>query len=257
MNQHSKSEQIFVGNSEMARLMRSVAWSQTSLGDPSSWSQSLKTVLSILLTSQHPIFLWWGKDLIQFYNDAYRPILGTTKHPQAVGQLGRECWQEIWPVIAPMIEAVMQRGEATRIQDGLLLLERNGYLEECYFNYAYSPVRDETGEVGGVFCACDETTKRVIGERQLKTLRELSAQPLETKIVEEACQLCMSAIAKNPADLPFALLYLMDDERESAKLIGAAGIKPGTEAESRTGSSSEESLESRPNPADRTSCVFL
>jgi PAS domain S-box-containing protein len=228
--QHPAAEQIFVGNSEMAQLMRSLDWSQTPLGEPAGWSQSLRTVLSILLTSQHPIFLWWGKELIQFYNDAYRPILGTTKHPQAMGQHGRECWQEIWPIIKPMIEAVMQRGEATRIQDGLLMLERNGYLEECYFNYAYSPVRDETGEVGGVFCACDETTKRVLGERQLKTLRELAAQPLETKTVEEACQLCMGAIAKNPADLPFALLYLMDETGESARLMGTAGIAPGTTA---------------------------
>jgi PAS domain S-box-containing protein len=230
MTQHSAAEHVFVGNSEMAQLMRSLDWSQTPLGEPSDWSQSLRTVLSILLTSQHPIFLWWGRELIQFYNDAYRPILGTTKHPQAMGQHGRECWQEIWPVIEPMIEAVMQRGEATRIQDGLLILERNGYLEECYFNYAYSPVRDETGEVGGVFCACDETTKRVLGERQLKTLRELAAQSLETKTVEESCQFCMGAIAKNPADLPFALLYLMDETGSSARLMGTAGIEPGTTA---------------------------
>ncbi len=212
----------------MADLMSAYDWSQTPLGDPSGWSQSLKTVLSILLTSQHPIFLWWGRELIQFYNDAYRPILGTTKHPQAMGQRGRECWQEIWDVIEPTIEAVTQRGESTRIQDGLLILERNGYLEECYFNYAYSPVRDETGAVGGVFCVCDETTKRVVGERQLKTLRELAAQPMETQIVAAACQLSMSAIANNPADLPFALLYLIDDLGDGARLMGTAGIAPGT-----------------------------
>ncbi|WP_310487917.1 PAS domain-containing protein, partial [Chamaesiphon sp. VAR_69_metabat_338] len=218
---------IFVRGSEMADLMRAHDWSQTPLGAPSGWSQSLKTVLSILLTSQHPIFLWWGQELIQFYNDAYRPILGTTKHPQALGQRGRECWQEIWETIAPMIAAVVQRGEATQVRDGLLLLERNGYLEECYFNYAYSPVRDEAGEVGGIFCACDETTKRVIGERQLKTLRELAAQPLTTKTIEEAGRACMSAIAANPADIPFALLYQLD-ELGSAQLLGTAGIAPGT-----------------------------
>jgi PAS domain S-box-containing protein len=219
---------LFVQGSEMGDLMRAHDWSQTPLGETSGWSQSLKTVLSILLTSQHPIFLWWGEELIQFYNDAYRPILGTSKHPQALGQRGRECWQEIWDVIAPTIAAVMQRGESTRIQDGLLMLERNGYLEECYFNYAYSPVSNEAGEVGGVFCVCDETTKRVVGERQLKTLRELAAQPLATKTVEEAGRVCMSAIAKNPADIPFALLYLMDEPDKSARLIGTAGIESGT-----------------------------
>ena len=221
-------EQIFAGNSEMAVLMRSRNWSETPLGAPSNWSQSLKTVLSILLTSQHPIFLWWGKELIQFYNDAYRPILGTTKHPIALGQRGRDCWQEIWDAIAPSIEAVMERGESTRISDGLLLLDRHGYLEECYFNYAYSPVRDETGKVGGIFCACDETTKRVLGDRQLKTLREIAAQPWEAKTAAEACQLCMNAIAHNPADIPFALLYQIDDAGQFARLMGTASIAPGT-----------------------------
>jgi PAS domain S-box-containing protein len=230
-DQKIAASSIFVKGSAMADLMCEYDWSRTPLGEPSGWSQSLKTVLSILLTSQHPIFLWWGEDLIQFYNDAYRPILGTTKHPQALGQQGRECWQEIWHIIAPTIEAVMQRGEAMRIQDGLLLLERNGYLEECYFNYAYSPIRDEAGEVGGIFCACDETTKRVVGERQLKTLRELAAQPLGAQTVREAGELCMSAIAKNPADIPLALLYLMDDAGDkSARLVGTAGIAAGTSA---------------------------
>jgi PAS domain S-box-containing protein len=212
----------------MADLMKAHDWSQTPLGAPSGWSQSLKTVLSILLTSQHPMFLWWGQELIQFYNDAYRPILGTTKHPQALGQRGQECWQEIWETIEPMIAAVVQRGESMRIQDGLLLLKRNGYLEECYFNYAYSPVPDEAGAVGGVFCACDETTKRVIGERQLKTLLELAAQPLEPKTIAEAGRQCMSAIAANPADIPFALLYQLDELGESVRLVGTAGIAPGT-----------------------------
>ncbi|AFY94903.1 ATP-binding protein [Chamaesiphon minutus] len=230
-DQKIAASSIFVKGSAMADLMCEYDWSQTPLGDSSGWSQSLKTVLSILLTSQHPIFLWWGESLIQFYNDAYRPILGTTKHPQALGQQGRECWQEIWHIIEPTIEAVMQRGEATRIQDGLLLLERNGYLEECYFNYAYSPIRNEAGDVGGIFCACDETTKRVVGERQLKTLCELAAQALVAKTVREAGELCMSALAKNPADIPLALLYLMDDDRdESACLMGTAGIAPGTSA---------------------------
>ncbi|PSB55114.1 ATP-binding protein [Chamaesiphon polymorphus] len=230
-DQKIAANSIFVKGSAMADLMCEYDWSQTPLGEPSGWSQSLKTVLSILLTSQHPIFLWWGQELIQFYNDAYRPILGTTKHPQALGQRGRECWQEIWHIIAPTIEAVMQRGEAMRIQDGLLLLERNGYLEECYFNYAYSPIRNEAGEVGGIFCACDETTKRVVGERQLKTLRELAAQPLGAKTVREAGELCAIAIAKNPADIPLALLYLMDDDRDkSARLVGTAGIAAGTSA---------------------------
>jgi PAS domain-containing protein len=164
---------LFANGGEMGMLMQSIDWAATPLGAVSEWQQSLRTVLSILLTSRHPIFLWWGSELVQFYNDAYRAILGSTKHPKAMGQRGRECWQEIWDIIAPMIEAVMERGEATCIKDGMLPLDRNGYTEECYFNYAYSPIRDEIGGVGGIFCACDETTERVIGQRRLQTLRDL------------------------------------------------------------------------------------
>ncbi len=134
-------EDIFIGNSEMAVLMRSFDWSQTSLGAVETWSQSLKTTLNILLTSQHPMFLFWGEDLIQFYNDAYRPSLGADKHPQALGNRGKEFWNEIWhDVVEPQIDAVMKRGESTWNEDQLVPMIRNGYLEEVYWTYGYSPV---------------------------------------------------------------------------------------------------------------------
>ena len=228
IEQRLAAEQLFAGDSETARLMRSLDWSQTLLGEPSGWSQSLKTVLSILLTSQHPIFLWWGEELIQFYNDAYRPILGATKHPQAMGQRGQECWQEIWHVIEPMTQAVMYQGESIRIQDGLLALERNGYLEECYFNYAYSPVRNETGKVGGIFCACDETTRRVLGERRLSMLRELATNTVGAKSIDEVCQMTSAVLASNPYDIAFALLYLVEQDGQQACLGGTVRIDAGT-----------------------------
>jgi PAS domain S-box-containing protein len=211
----------------MADLMSVYDWSQTYIGEPAEWSLSLKTVVRMLLSSQQPLVLWWGEELIQFYNDAYRPLLGTTQHPQALGQPRSELRSETRSIIA----AVRQGGEAIRLQDELSMLDRHGYLEECYFNYTYSPVWDETGEVGGVLCVCDETTQRVVVERQFTTLRQLAAQCLSAKTVETACQLSLMTIEHNPADLPFALLYSIDNATaESARLMGTAGITPGTMA---------------------------
>ena len=109
------------------------------------------------------------------YNDAYRPMLGQSKHPRALGAPGREIWTEIWDVIGPMLEQVMAGGGATWSADQLLVLDRNGYPEECYFTFSYSPITDESGGVGGVFCAVTETTERVVGERRLATLAEMAA----------------------------------------------------------------------------------
>jgi PAS domain S-box-containing protein len=229
MTQHPTNEQIFVGNSEMAQLMRSLDWSQTPLGEPSGWASSLKTAVSICLNSRFPMVVWWGKELILLYNDDWRSILGT-KHPNALGRPGQEVWPEIWDIIGEQLNSVLKTAQATWSEDTLLLVDRYGYTEEAYFTYSYSPIFLETGEVGGAFTAVTETTQRVISERRLSTLQELAAKPLKARTVEEACQLCISAIAKNTADLPFGLLYLMDQMGESAQLMGTAGIEPGTAA---------------------------
>jgi signal transduction histidine kinase/DNA-binding response OmpR family regulator len=211
----------------MGALMRALDWSRTAVGPVETWPQSLRTVLSILLTSPHPIFVWWGKDFVNFYNDAYRPILGATKHPQALGRSARECWKEIWNVVGPLAEAALERGESTFISDGLLCMDRYGYLEETYFTYAYSPIRDESGGVGGVFCACSENTERVLGERRLQTLRELSEATSEQKRAEEACHKAMHVLASNRHDIPFALLYLTEGQAETARLVGTVGVQEG------------------------------
>ncbi|WP_257457947.1 ATP-binding protein [Archangium lipolyticum] len=214
----------------MGELMRALDWSRTPVGPVETWPQSLRTVLSILLTSRHPIFVWWGKELVQFYNDGYRPILGATKHPRGLGQRGREGWTEVWDVIGPMIEAVMERGESTFIEDGLLCLDRNGYVEEAYFTYAYSPIRDESGGIGGIFCACTETTERILGERRLQMLRELSEVSGEQKSAEEGCRKAARVLASNPHDVPFALLYLTEARGGAAQLVATVGVEPGSTA---------------------------
>ncbi|RIK37933.1 MAG: hypothetical protein DCC55_22700 [Chloroflexi bacterium] len=222
------------GGGEMGALMRTMDWAATPLGPVEQWPQSLRSAVSICLGSRFPILIWWGPQLVMLYNDAYRPMLGATKHPQAMGQPGRACWPEIWHIIGPMLEdTVMTQGQATWSDDQLLLLDRNNYLEECYFTFSYSPIRDESGGVGGVFCAVTETTERVIGERRLRTLRELAARASDAKAAEEAGKMAVETLANNPADLPFVLLYLLDAGGQHATLAGAAGLTPGTPASSQ------------------------
>lgn len=223
-------ERLFVGDGEMCALMRSHDWAQTPLGPVEQWPQSLRTTLSILLSTGHPMVLFWGPDLVQFYNDGYRPSLGAHKHPQALGQRGEECWTEIWYIIGPQIQGVMTQGKETWYEDQLVPFDRNGYFEEIYFTYSYSPVRDESGEVGGTLVVCTETTQQVLSNRRLQTLRDLDANVMNAKTIEEACKIATDTMSVNPHDIPFALLYLIEPNGQHAKLMGATGIEIGTDA---------------------------
>ena len=110
----------------MGELTRAFDWSGTPIGPPDGWPQSLRTALRILLNTNHPMFIWWGPELIQFYNDAYRQTMGPERHPSALGQRGRECWEEIWPIIGPQIEQVMSGGGATWHEKALVPVTRYG-----------------------------------------------------------------------------------------------------------------------------------
>jgi len=222
-------EQIFAGNSEMAMLMRSRDWSQTPLGAVETWPQSLRTIVPLVLNSRFPMVIWWGKELVLLYNDAWQPILGT-KHPKALGRPGQEVWLEIWDIIGVQLESVLETAQATWSDDMLLPVDRYGYTEEAFFTYSYSPIFLETGEVGGAFTAVTETTRRVIGERRLRTLRELAASTGEAKSVEETCRIACATLANNPYDISFGLLYLVEQEGQQARLVGTVRIDPETPA---------------------------
>ena len=154
---------------EMAELTRNIHWSKTSLGHISTWQQSLQTLVSIILNSKFPMFLFWGQDLICFYNDAYRPSLGREgKHPSILGMRGEEAWTEIWHIIKPLIDQVMTGGGATWSEDQLIPIYRNGKIEDVYWTFSYSPVNDDTGEIGGVLVTCTETTDKVITKLKLE-----------------------------------------------------------------------------------------
>ena len=212
------------GDSELIQLIRDKDWSATSLGPLTSWPQSLKSVLGTLLHSRFPMFVFWGPELIKIYNDAYRPIIGH-KHPAALGRPAPEVWPEIWSDIKPLVDRAMA-GDPTWSDDLMLFLERKGFPEESYFTFSYSPVPDESGGVGGMFCAVTETTAQVLSERRLRTLRDLAAAPPHARALGESCRLSMQALASNFADVPFAMVYLADDAGEF-RLMSQTGISAG------------------------------
>ena len=151
--------------SPTARLLDSIDWAATPLGPPQQWPQSLRIAVSICLNSHFPMFVWWGPSLVNIYNDAYIPVLGK-RHPRAFGRPARDSWSDIWDVLGPQVDIVMQHGRATWNERVLLQMERNGYPEDTWFTWSYSPIHDDQGGIGGLFCACTEETPAVLAERQ-------------------------------------------------------------------------------------------
>lgn len=210
---------IFIEGGEVGNLMRSLDWSKTSLGDVANWPQSLRSAISILLPSKAQICLFWGTELITIYNDAYSPALAS-KHPWALGRPAKEVWSEVWNVLEPLVNGVIATGVAFWAQDYLFFLNRDGYIEETYFDISYDPVRDESGSVGGVFCIVSETTGRVLGDRRLQTLSLLASETAQAKTVEAACLSAIQSLATNFYDIPFAMLYQVEADGSNAKLVG-------------------------------------
>ena len=214
-------QQIFPGNSEMACRMRAFDWLATPLGSPHGWPRHLRTALGICLSSRFAMQIWWGRDLTLFYNDAYISFLGPSKHPFVLGRSGREAWSEIWQTIGPMIERVLTTSEASWSEDILMFFDRNVRSEEVYATFSFSPVFGERGQVDGLFCACSETTEKLIGNRRLETLRLLGIRASEARTVEDACRTSVDVLGKNPQDIPFAGIYLVDASGANVELSHA------------------------------------
>ena len=169
--QEAAFDPLFDGPGEMRALARAFDWASTPLGPSAGWSHALRTTVGIVLASRNPMFLWWGPQLVQIYNDAYRPSLGLgARHPGALGARGREFWTDIWPEIGPQIHQVMTTGEPTWHEDQFLPIERNGRLEDVWWTYGYSPVFDDDGSIGGTLVVCQEVTSRVQAERERERL---------------------------------------------------------------------------------------
>ena len=212
------------GGGEMGERIRGYDWSTTPLGDPATWPGSLKTCVRIMLTSRQPMFVWWGEEMINLYNDAYKAIVGG-KHPQALGQPASEVWREIWDEAGPRARSALHRAEGTYDEALQLIMERNGYKEETYYTFSYSPVPNDDGTTGGIFCANTDETQRIIGERRLSLLRELAARTWDANTVREAFTLSAQCLDSNSYDVPFGLIYSLDEEARTATLAGHCGIE--------------------------------
>jgi two-component sensor histidine kinase len=164
------------GGGEMGALIRSKDWDQTPLGNPETWPPGLRTAVRLMLTTKHPIFIFWGRELVCLYNDAYSQSIGPDRHPRILGEPGRQVWEEVWDVAAPQIETVMTGKGATWNVDHLVPITRGNQREDVYWTYSYSPIDDPMAPngIGGALVICTETTKRVLLEQRL-------AEELEAK----------------------------------------------------------------------------
>lgn len=223
---HSSKTSVDFLNSggEMGERIRSFDWSRTSLGPVSTWPQSLRTAVSLILNSQHPMWIGWGREVIFLYNDAYIQVLSLAKHPWALGRPAKEVWAEIWHICKPLVDKVFHKGEPSFLEDVRLFMNRGDYLEETYYSFSYSPIRDESGNVGGLFCPSAEVSSKVLNARRLRTLSELSATAFIEKTVASACAAAARTLAKNLDDVPFALLYVFSADSQGMRLEAQSGL---------------------------------
>jgi hypothetical protein len=217
---------VFAADREVGRDLALVDWAATPLGPPPGWQQSLRTAVSILLSSRFPMWMAWGPELTFFCNAAYRRDTLGRKYPWALGRPAGQVWAEIWDDIGPRIDAVVSTGASTWDEALLLFLERSGYSEETYHTFSYSPLHDDDGAVVGMLCVVSEDTDRVIGERRMTTLRDLGSDPSVIRTQQQVLTFADRQLGRNLRDLPFTLSYLFD-ETGAATLAGSTGVPAG------------------------------
>jgi PAS domain S-box-containing protein len=217
---------VFDADGEVGGDLARVDWSATPLGPPEHWPQSLRTAVSILLSSRFSMWMAWGPELTFFCNAAYRRDTLGRKYPSALGRPASEVWAEIWDDIGPRIDTVMTTGRATWDESLLLFLERSGYTEESYHTFSYSPLRDDSGVVVGMLCVVSEDTERVLGERRMATLRDLGSDPSVVRTEREVLAFAGRQLRRNLRDLPFTLTYLLRPDG-TAELAGTTGLPAG------------------------------
>jgi signal transduction histidine kinase/PAS domain-containing protein len=233
--------EIFAGDGEVGARLRAIEWSKTPLGPVQDWPQSLKTCIRIVLTSRQPMFVWWGDQLINIYNEAYIAVIGG-KHPKALGRPAVEAWKEIWDQVGPRAESAMAHNEGTYDESLMLIMERYGYQEETYYTFSYSPVPNDQGGTGGIICANTDDTKRIVSERQLGLLGDLASKTADARTWQEACRLSAESLASNRHDICFALIYVVNSEEGPVTLAGATGLTPGHVAAPHSVNLQDESL---------------
>jgi signal transduction histidine kinase/DNA-binding response OmpR family regulator/PAS domain-containing protein len=202
----------FAGDDETMTLLRGWNWSETSLGPVDQWPAELLAAVRTVLASKVPMLIWWGPELIQLYNDAYRPFLGD-KHPEAIGQPAAQCWAEIWSAIGPRAASVLAGEGASYFENDLLFIERTGYQEETYWTYSYSPISSASGEVLGIFVATTDVTQRQVGARRMRMIGELGAlSATESGNTCNVSQLALRILESGRSSVPFAAVYVLAED---------------------------------------------
>jgi len=213
---------------EMGKVVGAMDWSRTPLGPIESWPQSLRTSISLSLASNFPISIAWGPQRVLIYNDGYWPICGA-KHPHSMGQDFKECWLSAWPVIGAAFEQATA-GRPAFLENERIFIDRNGYLEETFFTFSFSPILDDTGQVAGLFHPVTEVTQASLVTRRLKVFQDLADRTANARTVAEVCGLIASALDGHERDLPFVLLYLVDHDGGQARLMSSTGLAPESAA---------------------------
>ena len=199
--------QFLASPGSLGQQIAAFDWSSTPLGPLDAWPQSLRTTVNLMLNSSHPIWIGWGPHATFLYNDAYIDVLGAAKHPWALGRPAQEVWAEIWHFCGPLADKVFQRAEPSYVDAVQLFMSRGDWVEEVWYSFSYSPIFNEAGAVGGLFCPSTDTTDTRLNARRLAALSELSASALREQDVASACATAMHTIAGNRDDIPFALLF--------------------------------------------------
>lgn len=226
MNETSAVEndiQFLSGGGQMGELIRSMDWSKTALGPVGQWPQSLRTSVSLCLSSTFPILIAWGPELIQIYNDSYRPICGA-KHPESMGQNFKICWETALPVVGDAFDRGLA-GEGTYIKDQQMLLDRYGYIEEAFMTFSFAPIRDESGNVGGIFHPITEATEQILSARRTQVLKDLAVHTANAKTIAEIFEMIAGVHHQFTYDVPFLQIYALNESADHATLQVSAGIK--------------------------------
>jgi DNA-binding NtrC family response regulator/signal transduction histidine kinase len=212
-------ESVFAGGGDMGARMRAFDWSTTPLGPLEQWPQSLRACVRVILGSGYPMLVCWGAAYTMLYNDAYGALIGT-RHPAALGCSKPEVLPEAWDYIGPRFHRVMTHGQdASQLTDQMFTFYRNNYLEECYFSFSYSPIRDDNGNVGGVLTACLESTERVIEDRRRQVLRDLASRTAEMRQEKEVWRVSAETLGQHRSTVPFAILYEYGPREQTACLV--------------------------------------
>lgn len=196
------------GTTPTGALARSVDWASTPIGPPRSWPRDLRAAVRICFSTEFPVFVAWGPVRTMIYNEGYSRMLGTTKHPAAMGAPMADVWADIWDSVGPLVDTVTSTGRSLFFEDLRLLTDRSGFVEEAAFTFSYSALRDDRDGLAGMLCIVGETTDRVVASRRFETLGTLSASLHRVKLDIELTAKVAADVLRGSPDVTRADVYL-------------------------------------------------